>query len=106
MQRVVQCARVHKACAMDFLALKILRPKFFFLNLLPVLLVNVNPGQFAWQKIKKNFARLLPKRVGEVVKVATSHVLRFFSTYESKKTQRLTGAHCLTNPGSLQINNN
>ena len=88
---------------MNFLAPKILRPKIFFLGPFPVLLVNVNPGQLTWQKM---FARLLRKRVGEVVKVATSHVLRLFSTYGSKKTQRLTGAHCLTNPGSLQINNN
>ena len=88
---------------MDFLALNILRPKIFFLGLLPVLLVNENPGQFTRQKI---FARLLLKREGEIVKVATSQVLRFVSTKGSKKTQRLTGAHCLTASGSLQINDN
>ena len=62
---------------MDFLAIKILRPEIFVLCLFTVFLVNVNSGQFTWQKM---FARLIRKREGEVVKVATSHALRFVST--------------------------
>ena len=33
---------------MDFLALKMSRPKISFLGLFPVLLVNMNPGQLTW----------------------------------------------------------
>ena len=66
---------------MGLLAVTILKVTNIFLGLFPVLLVNVNHEKFTWQKITTfYFARLLPKREGEVVKVATSHVLRFFST--------------------------
>ena len=72
---------------MERLAVKIFIVEIFFLGLFPVLLVNFNSEQFTWQKIAIFFARLLPKRAGEVVKVATSHVLRFFSTFFVRLTQ-------------------
>ena len=63
---------------MERLAVNFFIAEIFFLGLFSVLLVIVNPEQFTWQKIT-NFI-LFERREGEVVNVATSHVLRFFST--------------------------